>query len=349
MNQEQISKKLQPILNKTVDNKTVFGVSFCIENGTRSLVFSGAAGNLQTESQYFIASTTKLYTSAIILNLASQKAFQLDDPVANYLDKWVMDGLLVIKGVDYSGQVTIRQLLAHTSGLPDYFQQKKANGKSLLEELTAGIDQGWSFEHVIAEVKKMKPAFRPGEEGKALYSDTNFQILGRLIETVSAKPIQTALQEFIFTPLGLQKTYFYSDSQDTRPTPLYYKKNQLHMPLAMTSFGTDGGIVSTSADLMIFLKAFFGGQFFPVENVAWMKQWNRIFFPLEAGVGLTRFKLPRLFSPFKAMPEFIGHSGLSGAVAFYAPEKDIYLTGTVNQISDPGRSFRLMLELINSL
>jgi D-alanyl-D-alanine carboxypeptidase len=349
MNQEQLSNKLQLILNKTVDNKTVFGVSFCIENGDGSLAFSGAAGNLETESQYFIASTTKLYTSALILNLASQKVIQLDDPVANYLDKSIMDGLLVIKGVDYSGQITIRQLLAHTSGLPDYFQQKKVNGKSFLEELTTGIDQDWSFEQVIVATKKMKPAFRPGEKGKALYSDTNYQILGRLIETVSAKPIQTALEDFIFAPLGLQKTYLYADSRDTRPAPLYYKKNRLHVPLAMTSFGTDGGIVSTSVELMTFLKAFFGGRFFPVENFAWMKQWNRIFFPLEAGVGLTRFKLPRLFSPFKAMPEFIGHSGLSGTVAFFVPEKDIYLTGTVNQVDNPGRSFRLMIELLNCL
>jgi D-alanyl-D-alanine carboxypeptidase len=349
MNQDQISNKLQRVLEKTVDNKTIFGISFSIENGDRSLAFLGAAGNLDTESQYFIASTTKLYTSAIVLNLASQKALQLDDPVAKYLDESIMEELLVIKGVDYSGQITIRQLLAHTSGLPDYLQQKKANGKSLLEELMAGIDQGWSFAQAIAEAKKMKPAFRPGAKGKALYSDTNYQILGRLIETVSAKTIHAALQEFIFTPLGLQKTYLYADSQDTSPASIYFKKNRLHMPLAMASFGTDGGIVSTSTELMTFLKAFFGGQFFPAENFVWMKQWNRIFFPLESGIGLTRFKLPRIFSPFKAMPEFIGHSGLSGTVAFYVPEKDIYLAGTVNQIDNPGRSFRLMIELLNHL
>jgi D-alanyl-D-alanine carboxypeptidase len=349
MNQDQISNKLQRVLEKTVDNKTIFGISFSIENGDRSLAFLGAAGNLDTESQYFIASTTKLYTSAIVLNLASQKALQLDDPVAKYLDESIMEELLVIKGVDYSGQITIRQLLAHTSGLPDYLQQKKANGKSLLEELMAGIDQGWSFAQAIAEAKKMKPAFRPGAKGKALYSDTNYQILGRLIETVSAKTIHAALQEFIFTPLGLQKTYLYADSQDTSPASIYFKKNRLHMPLAMASFGTDGGIVSTSTELMTFLKAFFGGQFFPAENFVWMKQWNRIFFPLVSGIGLTRFKLPRIFSPFKAMPEFIGHSGLSGTVAFYVPEKDIYLAGTVNQIDNPGRSFRLMIELLNHL
>lgn len=213
--------------------------------------------------------------------------------------------------------------------------------------MTAGIDQAWSFEQVIAEAKKMKPAFRPGEKGKALYSDTNYQILGHLIEIVSGKPLPAALQEFIIAPLGLHKTYLYTDSRDTRPAPFYYKKNRLDMPLAMTSFGADGGIVSTSAELMIFLRAFFGGKFFPVENLAWMKQWNRIFFPLEAGVGLTRFKLPRLFSPFQPLPECIGHSGLSGTVAFFAPGKNLYLTGTVNQVATPDRSFRLMLELLN--
>ncbi len=349
MKQAQPSSKLQRALDKAVDHQSIFGVSFCVENGDRSLAFCGAAGNLTTESQYFIASTTKLFVSATILGLASQKTFQLDDPAANYLDKSILEGLLVIKGVDYSGQITIRQLLAHTSGLSDYFQQKKVSGKSFLEELTAGIDQAWSFEQVIAEAKKMKPAFRPGEKGKALYSDTNYQILGRLIETVSGKPLPAALQEFIITPLGLHKTYLYTDSRDTRPAPFYYKKNRLDVPLAMTSFGADGGIVSTSAELMIFLRAFFGGQFFPVENLVWMKQWNRIFFPLEAGVGLTRFKLPRLFSPFQPLPEFIGHSGLSGTVAFFVPEKDIYLTGTVNQVATPDRSFRLMLELLNQL
>lgn len=349
MKPTQPSNKLQRVLDKAVDNKSIFGVSFCVENGDHSITFCGAAGNLATDSQYFIASTTKLLVSATVLGLASQKAFHLDDPMANYLDKSMLEGLLVIKGVDCSGHITIRQLLAHTSGLPDYFQQKQARGQSFLETLTSGIDQAWSFEQVMAEAKKMKPAFRPGEKGKALYSDTNYQLLGRLIETVSGQPLPAALHEFIIAPLGLHKTYLYTDSRDTRPAPFYYQKKQLTVPRAMTSFGADGGVVSTSAELMIFLRAFFGGQFFPVENLAWMKQWNRIFFPLEAGVGLTRFKLPRLFSPFQPVPELIGHSGLSGTVAFFAPEKDLYLTGTVNQVAAPDRSFRLMLELLNQL
>jgi D-alanyl-D-alanine carboxypeptidase len=52
-------------------------------------------------------------------------------------------------------------------------------------------------------------------------------------------------------------------------------------------------------------------------------------------------------SPFQASPELIGHSGLSGAFSFYCPQKDTFLTGTVNQIADPSLSFRLMLKLLN--
>ncbi len=100
---------------------------------------------------------------------------------------------------------------------------------------------------------------------------------------------------------------------------------------------------------MIFIKAFFKGELFPIEYFNEMKRWNKIFFPLEYGVGLARFKLPRVFSPFRAMPELLGHSGLSGAFAFYAPDKNVYLTGTVNQINHPDISFKLMLQFLNHL
>ena len=349
MDIQQILVNLQQVLTKIVDRKRIFGVSASIENGDGSLAFIGSAGNLDKESQYFIASTTKLYISAITLRLREQGRLSLDDPISRYIDGQVLDKLLIFKGLDYSSQITIRQLLAHTSGLPDYFQQKKKSGKSLQDELTSGIDQYWSFEQVIDEVKKMKPQFKPGEKGQALYSDTNYQLLGRIIESITSKQTATILKEYIFEPLGLKRTYLYENSKDTVPATMYFKQNPLPIPLAMTSFGPDGGIVSTSGELMIFIRAFFNGQLFPIEYFGEMKQWNKIFFPLEYGIGLARFKLPRVFSPFKALPELLGHSGLSGAFAFYSPEKDVFLTGTVNQINNPDLSYRLMLQLLNYL
>ncbi len=336
---------LQKALASAVDNKKVFGVSVGVEKGDGSLTFIGAAGNLDVASQYFIASTTKLYITAIIMRLRQKGKLSLDDPISRYFDNQVLENLLIYRGVDYAREIIVRQLLAHTSGLPDYFQQKRANGKSLEDELTSGQDQDWSFEQVISEVKKMKPAFRPGQPGKALYSDTNYQLLGRIIETVTGTKLVAALKAYIFEPLGLQRTYLYVDSADTAPAIIYFKEKPLLIPRAMTGFGPDGGIVSTSSELLRFIQAFFRGELFPIEYFGEMKRWNRIFFPLEYGVGVARFKLPRLFSPFKAPPELLGHSGLSGAFAFYGPEKDVYLAGTVNQIDQPSLSFRLMLRL----
>jgi len=192
----------------------------------------------------------------------------------------------------------------------------------------------------------MKPRFKPGAKGKAFYSDTNYQLLGRVIEIITGKRIGAVLKEFIFEPLQLRNTYLYDDSNDTTPVSLYYKTDPLCIPLAMTSFGPDGGIVSTARESMTFLRAFFGGQLFPKEYISELTIWNRIFFPLQYGIGVARFKLPRIFSPFKPIPELIGHSGLSGAFAYYCPEKDLYLTGTVNQIAKPGLSFRLMIKLL---
>lgn len=341
--------QLQRAITKVVDGKKIFGVSTHIESGDGSIAFIGSAGNLNSESQYFIASTTKLYITAIIMRLRQAGKLSLDDPISRYIDQQILQNLLVFHGVDCSSEITIRQLLAHTSGLPDYFQQKKASGKSLQDELTAGKDQSWTFEQVIDEVKRMKPTFKPGAPGKALYSDTNYQILGRIIEILTNKKISVVLQEFIFEPLGLKRTYLYENSQDTNPAMMYFKTNPLPIPLAMVSFGPDGGIVSTSSELMIFIKAFFRGELFPLEYFDEMKHWNKIFFPLEYGVGVARFKLPRLFSPLKPTPELLGHSGLSGAFAFYCPEKDVYLAGTVNQINSPETSFMLMMQILTQL
>jgi len=237
--------------------------------------------------------------------------------------------------------------MAHTSGLPDYFEEKMYTGKSLHQELSLGHDRSWDFQKVMNNVKKMKPKFKPGARKKALYSDTNYQLLGRIIEIITNKNISDAFHDLIFTPLNLKKTCLYQDITDETPIDIYFKKQLLHIPQAMASFGPDGGIVFTAHESMIFLKAFFNGKFFQKEVLDELKNWNNIFFPLKYGTGIIQFKLPRIFSLFKSYPEFIGHSGLSGAFEWYCPKKDLYLTGTVNQSSNPDLSFKLIIKIID--
>jgi CubicO group peptidase (beta-lactamase class C family) len=113
----------------------------------------------------------------------------------------------------------------------------------------------------------------------------------------------------------------------------------------MTSFGADGGIVSTSADMLIFIQAFFTGLLFPKEYINDLQEWNNIFFPMQSGIGIHLFKLPWIFNPTGAMPYFIGHSGLSGALAYYSPKENMFVVGTVNQVASPDISFRTMIKL----
>jgi CubicO group peptidase (beta-lactamase class C family) len=114
----------------------------------------------------------------------------------------------------------------------------------------------------------------------------------------------------------------------------------------MTSFGADGGIVSTAFELRRFTDAFFHGTLFPASMMEGLQQWNRIFFPMRSGIGIHQFRLPWIFNPFGTVPALIGHSGLSGTVAYYDPASDYSIAGTVNQIYRPSTSFRVMLRLL---
>jgi D-alanyl-D-alanine carboxypeptidase len=342
---KRLSEKLQNIANETVDNSRVFGTVFTVSKGNDGFSETFSAGNLQADSHYFMASATKLYFTTVVMNLIELGYFQLDTPIASLLPEEIVGGLHIYNGLDYSELITIEHLLGNTSGIPDYFQQKLEDGDSLLEKIKKGEDLQWTFEDTIRFAKGMKPEFEPGAKGKAAYSDTNFQLLGKIIEESTGFTQPEALDAYIFTPLELTETYLYNDVNDHRPTKMYYKESPIAMPKAMISFGPDGGMVSNSSEMNVFLRAFFNGELFPEEYLSDLYKWNSIFYPLEYGLGISRFVVPKVFSPFKKAPEFIGHSGLSGAFAFHNPEKDLYITGTVNQLAHPDIAFRMMVKI----
>ena len=343
----QTSSALQTVLDNTVDGKQVFGTSFAVRQDTFN--WQGAAGNLTICQPYFITSTTKLFTTALVLQLQAAGKLHLDDPISAYLDTGITRGLHRYRGKDYAPTLTLTHLLAHTSGLPDYFQGQNAHGQSLENALTTGHDQGWTFEQAIERSKSMPPLFAPGTPGKAHYSDTNFQLLGKIIATLSGQSYAENCRDRIIQPLGMNQTYLYQNPSDTTPKSLYYHSRKLSIPLAMSSFGADGGMVSTTGDMLVFLEAFFRGKLFPASDIDALQTWNRIFFPLRSGIGLHLFKLPWILNPTASVPYFIGHSGLSGALAFYSPQAQIFITGTVNQAARPDLAFKTRIRLTRQI
>jgi len=340
-------EKLLEILKKTAEGQKIRGACFALKKGEFSWL--GAAGDISALQPYFIASTTKLFTTDIILALRSEGKLDLHDKVIQHLGESLLRRLHVIKGTDYSSEIRIIHLLAHSSGLPDYFQGKAPGGISLESEILNGKDQAWSLPEVLERTRNIPALFPPGTKDKAHYSDTNFQLLGAIAEKITGKTFDFLCRTMVTEPLGLQQTWLYNDPADNRPKNLWYREKDLRIPQAMRSFGPDGGIVSTSSDMLIFLDAFFTGKLFPAEYLPELQQWNRIFFPLRSGIGIHLFRLPWMLNPFGTVPEFIGHSGLSGALAFYCPKENITIAGTVNQAAHPDVSFRTMIKLVLAL
>jgi CubicO group peptidase (beta-lactamase class C family) len=345
-----ISKKqqlLQTVLDKAVDKRKVFGTSFALK--TDHFSWHGVSGNFAAGQAYYIGSTTKLFTTALILLLKSQGRLNLDDKLLSFMPHAPLRDLHIYRGKNYSEQINLRQLLAHTSGLPDYFQDKLPSARSLQEELLSGKDRGWSFHDVMEMVKHLPPHFAPDTPGRAHYSDANFQLLGRVIELLTSMSFVACCEKYIIQPLGLTHTRLCTDGNDTGAKTMYYKKRELPLPRAMASFGADGGMISTAEDMLVFIEAFFTGKIFPREYISELQVWNQIFYPMSSGVGIHLFKLPWIFNPTGAVPPFMGHSGLSGALAFYCPVSNCYFSGTVNQIANPDISFRTMIKLYQVL
>jgi D-alanyl-D-alanine carboxypeptidase len=151
-----------------------------------------------TAMRYSIGSISKQFTAAAILLLQEQGKLLLDDKVAKY-----------IPNLTRANEVTIRQLLSHTSGYQDYWPQDYVM-KGMLEPTTA---------EKIMDTWARKPLdFDPGTKWQ--YSNTNYIIAGAIIEKVSRMPLLKFLQEKVFTPLGMTSVMSIDQEKlgDTDPT-----------------------------------------------------------------------------------------------------------------------------------
>ncbi|MBM3243114.1 beta-lactamase family protein [Candidatus Poribacteria bacterium] len=352
------TQKLQSMLKSQVGKGGLHIIVAAVQSYDRSLDFVGAAGEadpmsgvpMTPETPYFIASVTKMYTAAIIMQLYQEKRLDLEAPVSDYLPYELLDGIHIYKGTDYSRQLKVYQLVNQTSGLADFEADKPRRGKSVLDELTAGHDRSIDTAEALKITRTLSPHFAPGTPGRAYYSNLNYRLLGEIIEALTEKPMAVNFEERICAPLGLQHTYLYDWTKPRpgeSPATLYLNNTPAYVPKYLSSNVSDGGLVSTAAECMQFLRAFFEGGLFEKTLLERMLVWNRMFFPLRYGYGLMYFQLPRYFW-IAPLPEFTGHSGSTGSFAFACPSRSLYLTGTLNVIT-PARPFFFMMALVRAV
>lgn len=329
---------VQDTVSRMIDNEHVFSAVLRVENEDGSLAHTCAAGAMHADDRYFIASVTKLYITAVVMRLTTEGLLRLDDRVVTFFPDEMLAGLHVLKGVDYTDTITVAHLMSNTSGLQDYFLGKTPSGKAAADELLAGKDEPWPLERILDTMRTIKPRFRPGQKGRALYSDTNYELLGAIIERVTGKPIAQVFKDLIFDDLGLENTYAFQDENDDTPAQLYHKSQPVNLPRYLASVTAEGGLVSTAEECMRFLKAFFAGQFFPKDRIEDMKRWNLVLRPgtFLYGLGLEKIYVPKLLKPFFPYGDILGFWGQSAAFAWYNPKNDLYFTGTANQLGGRG-------------
>lgn len=351
--------ELEKLLSKTYADPDIYSCVMAVESGDGSFQWAGAAGiardDIQTpmtiETPYFIASITKLFTATVVMKLAEIGKLTLSDPMTDFLPHSLVAGIHVYEDVDYGGEITIENLLAQTSGIADYYFDKPEGGESFFKRVQDEPDRLWTVDETIGLARdELKPKFKPGEQ--ASYSDTNYQILGRIIEAVCQKDLQEVFSELIFYPLDMERTWIFGRSESHRAlegdvADFYFHDQTISRYKGYASSWADGGLVSTVQESLTFLKALNNGKIVDKDKtLPLMHQWRDLQFPLKYGYGTMYFKLPRLMTPFRSVPSIWGHSGSIGSFLFYCEKLDLYMAGTLNQGKSPAKPFNIKVRIM---
>jgi D-alanyl-D-alanine carboxypeptidase len=359
---DNLNQEMEYLVSGLVEkDKSIRNLVLSVMKRDGSFSWSGAAGIASQNGQVpmtkdtpiFIASITKLYTAAAIMRLYEKGALSLDDPMARYLPEGLIRGIHVYKGKDYSQEITIKQLLSQTSGIADYYSEQPNGGKSLFELLLAEPKLSWTVDQTIERARDdLKPNFQPGTD--ASYSDTNFQLLGKIVEAITGKPLHIVYQDFIFRPLGLKHTWLigYPEPQiapSAAPADVFYKDKNITKTRSNGAYWADGGLVSTAEEMIIFLKALNEGRIISRDTLKLMHNWHKLQFPLQYGYGTMYFKLPWYINMVMRVPPLWGHSGSTGSFLYYSENLNLYMAGSINQVDSKIKPFRLMGKVMKAI
>ncbi|WP_410660383.1 serine hydrolase domain-containing protein [Amycolatopsis sp. lyj-112] len=251
------------------------------------------------DGQVRAGSNTKTFTAVAVLQLVAEGKVELDAPIEKYLP-----GLVRGEGIDAT-KITIRQLLQHTSGLPNYtehlglqdFEQVQHRFFQPSELLTAALAH---------------PAkFAPGTKWE--YSNTGYLLAGMVIEKVTGRPIQEQITERVIKRVGLRHTYWpqVGDQTIQGRHPQGYATGNVATGKVIDATemdpswgGAAGQLISTPSDLARFFRVLLEGKLMPAAQLAEMRK--TVDAPLFPG---TRYGLGLMSNPLTCGGVYWGHGG----------------------------------------
>jgi len=324
-----VSADLQNIVNSGIAASGVPGL--VVEIATPSWTWDFAAGNAsaitgepaQPGMKFFIASVTKSFTSVAVIKLAEEGKLSLDDPIS----KWLDPGL--VQKIPNGKNITVRQLLQHTSGIADYDEE------AILWQELADQTTAVPYETGIAQGINASPLFLPGTDYE--YSNVNYLLLTKIVDKASGMPYEEYVNQTVFVPAGLHNTTFQRTNAISGPHMTASEQiNGTREDFSDLYVGFDrgaGDIVSTTADLNRFHRALREGRLISNASLTEMERSSAPASKAEGNVTSGYGLGYGVRHDAGDNTTIVGHSGSypgSFTYWYYIPETDSCITMNVN-------------------
>ena len=305
-------QKLQAIVDEAVASG-VPGAVVRVETADGE-VWTGAAGvvavgggSMSPDSLFRLFSVTKTITAATAFTLIDDGTLGLDDPIGAWLDA------SLIADLPNSTDVTVRHLIAQTSGIRDYADDR------LTAMIRENFERVWTPAELVALAADGDAVAPPGES-PTYYSNTNYTLLGLIIEKATGMPLADAIRARVLGPLGAADTFSWAEAGRPEPVPGYFGEGGELMDVSavdLSMMWASGDLLSTAGDTSKLLRGILAGDLLSVESRALMTGDFRpmVDRPVEYGYGT--FRVPQW------NPAPVGHSGEgpgAGALAVWWPD-----------------------------
>lgn len=348
---EAVKRRLDKYFNKIHQKNTQSSIQILIDS--KKLDFQYNYSSEELNKPFHIASIGKMLTATLIMILIERNSLSLHDLIANYFTNIELENLFIFKDKDYMKEVTVEQLLAHTSGIGDYFDDPVNLGSPMSKLIVSESDKKWTpYELVEFTRNKQKATGIPGQAFH--YSDTGYILLGLIIEKVSGKPFHENLHDEIFTPLGMQDSYmlFYSDPNNPsrKFQKIWFNGTDITDFQSLSVDWSGGGIISTPKDLLSFNKGFREGKLFTEEKIQFMENCNHKFRTgIHYGTGIMEIRFEEFFFLLKGLPRVKGHIGVLSTHLFYDPSTETHIVMNFGSSKLMVQSFKALIEIVSQL
>lgn len=355
MAQESISVNIEKLFKTELEKENIKSGILHVYSESRGIDIQLAESkedSISTNNPFYTASVTKMFTATAIGILKDRKQLDFEDKIAQYLPDSLIANLHVFIGKNYSKDLTIAHLLQHTSGLPDYFTDSTNDeSPNIINQLLMNPNKLWSAEELIQFSKdKMTPHFVPGTDYH--YTDTEYVLLALIIENVSGLSLDEFFKKHIFKPLNMHSSYINLKSfpvENKLPIVKFYASQyELSSLKSLSADWGGGGLVSTTHDLIQFLKAFNNDVIVKKETRLAMQNWVNETKGMEYGFGIRKVSIDAL-TDTKSDLQLIGHSGATASFLWYCPQLGIYIAGTLNQLEVSKRAMVLVYDILKTI